>query len=134
MRLISMDSTSLVSTERFVTPPGHPRASNTAIDVSNPESYEDLVELLVPVLQERGLMWKDYAVPGGTFRENVRRKAGEQLLPSTHPAAKFRYDVLKNGGNIDEDGHVVIDRVKEEEQQMANGSETSKLSETEVKV
>jgi alkanesulfonate monooxygenase SsuD/methylene tetrahydromethanopterin reductase-like flavin-dependent oxidoreductase (luciferase family) len=25
--------------------------------VSNPESYEDLVELLVPVLQERGLMW-----------------------------------------------------------------------------
>lgn len=93
--------------------------------VSNPESYEDLVELLVPVLQERGLMWTDYTVPGGTFRENMRRAPGESLLPETHPAAQFRYDTLKKAGNIDKDGHVVIDRVKEEEQRLAYGVETS---------
>jgi len=78
--------------------------------VSNPESYEDVVEMLVPVLQERGLMWKDYAVPGGTFRENMHGRLGEPLLPTTHPAAQFRYDVLKQNGNTDEDGHVLIDR------------------------
>lgn len=78
--------------------------------MSNPESYEDVVELLVPVLQERGLMWTDYAVPGGTFRENLHRKPDEPLLPPTHPAAQFRYDNMKKNGNIDQFGHIVIDR------------------------
>jgi len=60
------------------------------LDVSNPGSFEDIVEYLVPILQERGLMWKDYPVPGGTFRENLQNTPGESFLPPTHPAkSKF---------------------------------------------
>ncbi len=36
------------------------------VDASNPGSYEDVVDMLVPVLQKRGLMWDDYTVPAGT--------------------------------------------------------------------
>ncbi|PMD30652.1 bacterial luciferase-like protein [Hyaloscypha variabilis F] len=43
--------------------------------VSNPGSFEDVVNLLRPVLLERGLIFEDYAVPGGTFRENLLRQA-----------------------------------------------------------
>jgi len=69
------------------------------------------VELLVPVLQERGIMQKEYAVPGGTFRENLRRQPGQRLLPSNHHAAKYRYAELKKQ-YADKDGHIVIDRTK----------------------
>ncbi|KAF2108487.1 luciferase-like domain-containing protein [Lophiotrema nucula] len=40
-------------------------------NVTNPGSWEDMVDLLVPELQRRGLMWEDYAKLGGTFRENL---------------------------------------------------------------
>ncbi|KAH8678281.1 luciferase-like domain-containing protein [Xylariales sp. PMI_506] len=79
--------------------------------VSNPTSYEDLVDLLVPVLQERGLMWKDYAVPGGTFRENLLREPGQKTMPCDHPATQFRYENLKKQpGTLDEKGDIVINR------------------------
>ncbi|KAK5706642.1 hypothetical protein LTR97_001632 [Elasticomyces elasticus] len=39
--------------------------------VSNPGTFEDVVDLLVPELQKRGIMWQDYAKPEGTFRENL---------------------------------------------------------------
>lgn len=72
------------------------------------------MELLVPVLQERGIMWKDYAVPGGTLRENLRRKAGDKNLPDNHIGANFRYDVLKEK-YADENGDIIINRKKEAE-------------------
>jgi hypothetical protein len=81
--------------------------------MSNPGSFEDIVELLVPVLQERGIMWNDYAVPGGTMRENMRREPGTKILPSNHPGAQFRYEVLKEK-YADERGDIVIDRTKKE--------------------
>jgi len=56
--------------------------------VSNPGSYVDVVELLVPELQKRGIMWKDYAVPQGTFRENL---LGHKYLANDHYGAKFKY-------------------------------------------
>lgn len=55
--------------------------------VTNPGSWEDVVDLLVPVLQERGLFWKDYDVPGGTFRENLM---GQSELRSDHYGASFK--------------------------------------------
>jgi hypothetical protein len=88
--------------------------SDSLIDVSNPMSYDDLVDLLVPVLQERGIMWKDYAVPGGTFRENLRRTPGDTKLPSNHPGAQYRYEVLKEK-YADEKGNIVIDKKKPKE-------------------
>ncbi|RDW74815.1 hypothetical protein BP6252_05957 [Coleophoma cylindrospora] len=77
--------------------------------VSNPGSYEDIVELLIPVLQERGIMWKDYASPGGTFRENLYKKPGSKTLPLNHRGAQFRYDVLKKE-YADENGHIIINK------------------------
>ncbi len=55
--------------------------------VTNPSSWEDVVDLLVPVLQERGLYWKDYDVPGGTFRENLM---GQKELRGDHYGASFK--------------------------------------------
>jgi len=77
-------------------------------DVSNPESYEDLVELLVPVLQRRGIMWEDYDVPGGTYRENMLRTPGQSATPEGHASRKFTFEALK--GNMDEEGVIVINR------------------------
>jgi hypothetical protein len=98
----------------------------TVVDVSNPTSYEDLVELLVPVLQERGIMWKDYAVPGGTFRENLRREPGAKILPQNHPGAQFRYEILN--ANADEFGDVTISRKMEPP--ATNGVSSSEVNET----
>jgi hypothetical protein len=58
-------------------------------------------------------MQKDCAVPGGIFRENLRRQPGQKLLPSNHHAAKYRYDELKKT-YADKDGHIVIDGTKKE--------------------
>lgn len=63
-------------------------------DVSNPGSFEDVVELLIPELQRRGIYWDEYAVPGGTARENLHGKLGERLLVQEHPGAKQRWDTL----------------------------------------
>ncbi|EXJ80690.1 hypothetical protein A1O3_06974 [Capronia epimyces CBS 606.96] len=56
--------------------------------VTNPGSWEDVVDLLVPVLQRRGMMWLDYAVPGGTFRENL---LGHKELSPDHYGSSFKW-------------------------------------------
>lgn len=66
-----------------------------AADVSNPQSYTDVVELLVPELQKRGIFWEDYAVPGGTMRENFYARPGQWQLPNDHPSAHFRWNAAK---------------------------------------
>ncbi|ANX14322.1 N5,N10-methylene tetrahydromethanopterin reductase [Fictibacillus arsenicus] len=52
-----------------------------------PGDLEAFVEMVVPVLQERGLYKKEYSK--GTLREKLFPH-GESLLPSDHPAAKYR--------------------------------------------
>ncbi|MFG6497312.1 LLM class flavin-dependent oxidoreductase [Fictibacillus sp. UD] len=52
-----------------------------------PGDLESFVELVVPVLQERGLYKKEYNK--GTLREKLFSQGGP-LLPEDHPAAKFR--------------------------------------------
>lgn len=56
-------------------------------------------------------MWKDYAVPGGTYRENLSRTPGEKILPERHIAAQYRYSNLKKRF-ADERGDIIIDRKK----------------------
>jgi len=51
-----------------------------------PESLRDFVDLVVPVLQERGLFKADYAE--GPLRQKLFGGGGR--LPSSHPAAAFR--------------------------------------------
>ena len=77
------------------------RCAYISVDVSNPDSYETAVELLVPELQRRGLMWEDYEAPGGTFRENLYGTAGEPYLPQHHPGSKFKWNSAKSNGTTE---------------------------------
>jgi hypothetical protein len=53
-----------------------------------PGTFVDFVDGVVPVLQERGLMQREYGP--GTLR---RRVLGEgDRLPDRHPGAAYRYD------------------------------------------
>ncbi|KAK2759369.1 hypothetical protein FQN54_002847 [Arachnomyces sp. PD_36] len=56
--------------------------------VTNPGSWEDVVDLLQPELARRGIMWDDYDTPGGTFRENL---LGQKTLRDDHYGSKFRW-------------------------------------------
>ncbi|KAH8888146.1 dibenzothiophene desulfurization enzyme A [Thozetella sp. PMI_491] len=58
----------------------------------SPGSYEDIVELLVPELQRRGIYRKEYPVPGGTMRENILGAEGQTYVLADHPASRFRWD------------------------------------------
>lgn len=53
--------------------------------IVTPESLEDFVDLVVPILQARGVYKADYV--SGTLREKL---FGHRLLPAQHPAARFR--------------------------------------------
>ena len=54
-----------------------------------PQTFEDVVELLVPELHKRGLFWEEYTVPGGTYRENLNETPGQTEPLPTHPAGKL---------------------------------------------
>jgi hypothetical protein len=53
--------------------------------IVTPESLEDFIRIVVPILQERGLYKRDYAP--GTLREKL---FGHPRLPQAHPAAAHR--------------------------------------------
>jgi len=56
-------------------------------------------------------MWKDYVVPGGTFRENLLGESGQKTSPPDHPSKQFTYDNLKKiPGVVDEKGDIHINR------------------------
>ena len=64
-----------------------------------PQTFTDVVELLVPELRRRGIYWDDYCVPGGTYRENLYGMPGQAEPLPDHPAAamiwrpsKVRFD------------------------------------------
>ena len=50
-----------------------------------PECIDDVVELLVPALQERGAYKRSYAE--GTYRDKL---FGRARLPASHQAARYR--------------------------------------------
>jgi len=56
-----------------------------------PGSFDDVIELLIPELRKRGLFWDDYAVPGGTYRENIFGVKGQSGLLPDHPAHGYRW-------------------------------------------
>ncbi|KKY22147.1 putative xenobiotic compound [Phaeomoniella chlamydospora] len=56
-----------------------------------PGTFEEIIEDLLPVLRKRGLFWDDYAVPGGTYRENLYAKSGIARPPDDHPAAQYHW-------------------------------------------
>lgn len=56
-----------------------------------PASFEEVISDLLPVLKDRGLFWDDYAVDGGTYRENLYAKEGVARPPADHPAAQYHW-------------------------------------------
>ncbi|CCH43243.1 putative monooxygenase [Wickerhamomyces ciferrii] len=57
----------------------------------NPNTFDDLVDLLLPELRKRGLAQLDYPVPNGTFRENTYKQKGQTFVPPDHLAFKYRW-------------------------------------------
>ncbi|KAH3671439.1 hypothetical protein WICMUC_004619 [Wickerhamomyces mucosus] len=56
-----------------------------------PENFEDIVDLLIPELQKRGLAQTEYAVEGGTYREQIYREKGHTFVPEDHYAYGLRW-------------------------------------------
>ena len=56
-----------------------------------PGTFVDVVELLLPEFRKRGLFWDDYAVPGGTYRENLYRMKSQTGPLEGHVASKYRW-------------------------------------------
>ena len=56
------------------------------VDVMSP-AIGDFVDLVVPELQRRGRMWRDYE--GNTLRESLY-SAGQKRVRDDHPAAQYR--------------------------------------------
>ncbi|KAI1460808.1 Nitrilotriacetate monooxygenase component A/pristinamycin IIA synthase subunit A [Annulohypoxylon moriforme] len=56
-----------------------------------PQSFKDIAELLLPELRRRGLFWDDYAVPGGTYRENFYQKPGQTGPLDEHIVSSYRW-------------------------------------------
>jgi hypothetical protein len=67
--------------------------TNSDTEYISPTSYEDVVELLVPELQRRGVYWNDYAVPGGTLGENLLGEKGASSVDTAHPGHKFKWNI-----------------------------------------
>lgn len=93
----------------------------------NPESIEDLVELLIPELQKRGLYRTEYPVVGGTFRENMQGKPGQSLLGADHPGAKVRWNAT---GSTIVEGEVTngTKRTRQTHENGAKGTKKVKVS------
>ncbi|KAF7190442.1 Dimethyl-sulfide monooxygenase [Pseudocercospora fuligena] len=53
-----------------------------------PQTFEDVIELLIPELRKRELFWDGYRVPGGTYRENLYETPGQHEPLPDHPAAE----------------------------------------------
>lgn len=56
-----------------------------------PQTFEDVADKLLPVLRDRGLFWDEYAVPEGTYRENLYAQQGRSVPPPDHPAAAYHW-------------------------------------------
>ena len=61
-----------------------------------PGTFTDVIELLIPELQQRGIFWNDYAVPGGTYRENLTETKGQCEPREDHPAATMIWRAPKS--------------------------------------
>lgn len=63
--------------------------------VAVPQAWEDVIEFLIPELEARGWLGDgDYAVPGGTARENLYATPGDGKLRSGHPGSRYKFDVF----------------------------------------
>ncbi|KAM0549875.1 hypothetical protein ACHAPJ_009122 [Fusarium lateritium] len=61
--------------------------------VAVPQAWEDVIEFLLPELEARGWLGDgEYAVPGGTARENLYATPGNSKLRGTHPGSQYKFE------------------------------------------
>ena len=58
-----------------------------------PQSFQDVVDLLLPEPKARGMFWGDYAVHTGTYHEKFYAKEGQKGPLDERIAAKYRWKV-----------------------------------------
>ena len=81
-----------------------------------PQTYSDVVEMLIPELRRRGIFWDGYCVPGGTYRENMYEVPGQAEPLPHHPAAAMIWRPPETDGDLSngidglENGYVEIGR------------------------
>lgn len=73
-----------------------------------PQTFEDVIELLIPELRKRGLFWDGYCVPGGTYRENLYETPGQHEPFPDHPAAKMIWRPTTEHAKTSDEGVVDI--------------------------
>ncbi|KAL6352203.1 hypothetical protein LRP88_14647 [Fusarium phalaenopsidis] len=56
-----------------------------------PGAWEDVIEYLVPELEKRGWLGKDYPVPQGTAKENLYGSPGDSHVRKTHPGYQYKF-------------------------------------------
>ncbi|KAL1981041.1 hypothetical protein VTN96DRAFT_3150 [Rasamsonia emersonii] len=99
---------------------------------SVPETFDDIIEYLLPELRRRGLFWEDYAVKGGTMRENFYGKKGQTRLPETHPGAQYFWregeEIPKYAIRQEEE-----EKQKEKQDETKEGTEEKKEKQDEAK-
>ena len=65
-----------------------------------PECFDDVAQMLVPILQERGVYKTAYS--DGTLREKLFPGRGARL-PAVHPAASFRRPPATSASDVRSD-------------------------------
>ena len=81
-----------------------------------PQTFVDVIELLIPELQKRGIFWKDFHVPGGTYRENLYEMAGQHEPLPDHPAAAMIWRSPEEVERLSKGSSVVVKDSHEEEE------------------
>lgn len=55
-----------------------------------PQSFTDVIDLLIPELRRRGTFWDGYPFPPGTtLRETLSGVRGQKLPADDHPASRY---------------------------------------------
>ncbi|EXJ87088.1 hypothetical protein A1O3_04046 [Capronia epimyces CBS 606.96] len=75
----------------------------------SPGNFQDIIKYLFPELRRRGVFWDDYAVPGGTARENYSADGKGPRVRADHPASRFRW---RAGEEVPEYAKGEVDSVK----------------------
>ncbi|GES58460.1 xenobiotic compound monooxygenase [Aspergillus terreus] len=57
----------------------------------SPGTFEDMIEYLFPELRRRGVIWDEYAVPGGSARENYFQDGEGARLRQGHPGKQYAW-------------------------------------------
>lgn len=82
-----VDGFNIVSQSRRLFP--RPETDSLQAYALMPQTFEDVIELLIPELRRRGIFWDGYTVPGGTYRENLYEAPNQHEPFADHPAAKM---------------------------------------------